>query len=710
MGTTVIGQPAVDIPLWVGRGVVDLKQKWADDWQYRPELEVVSMENHSAASGIGSMTFQVRYGGDVKFPWDAGFHEVKSEHFNNWWARVRIVGEDAQAGEIDVDATFTAFVGRVSAEGRHVFQAKDEAGGRQDWVAYDGLRILQRIEITRSHWLDRGVERIIDWIPDFNARDARRQLVGNRSASRFGGAYIYDAANRNPTFPHSNLWSRHDALEYLVNRFVDESATDGPAWSISGDALAALKGEVSETSADDEGDPGPPVIVRTDLSADVFRMQPRQSALEAIAAIITPEVGVDWVVKPTLDGFEINVFALEPEEESTAGDDVTLPRNTQLVEVTAGEVVDLIRNLIVHTEDRRFNSVRIIGRRMVTCCTLRGIKAAADGVATLVPGWSPALEVEYEAGTGTPSDSARDHDEVRKSDRFRTVYAMFRAPDDWDLNSFRAAFQADGDGTPRFPVDTKRIQRTVRSTLTWTPLEEGVDYEQNPPDTSKQLPNPEFLPPLVYLRNQIGTKLFGTDIWVNAEDIGIHVSVLRNDWGVFLSASPNHNIALTQFDSSTAPTQLPPAWDYDDMIVTLAFELDTRFELRFEANNPNEDKRNDNELVIEAPDAEMWWLAGRTVVGLDAKRQPILRPTGVLLRDDTKRLRVTMAGARARHLTERGRAAITFNGVLAASGLLGQILTVVQAGGDTHQIQSAITSATWQFGPEPTTSFSAGYA
>lgn len=711
MGTTVIGEPVERIPLWVGRAVVDLKRKWADDWEFRAELEVTSMSVHSAAAGVGSVSFRVRYGKEIKWPWnrEGTFEEVSSEHFNNWWVRVRILGENARPSELDIDAQLIPFVGRITSESRQIFQGKDEPGGRQEWIAYDGLRVLQRIEITRSFWLDRGVERTIDWIPDFNARDARRQLVGNRSASKFGETFLYDAMNTNPTFPNSNLWSRFDALEYLVKLFVDESATDGPVWSISGDVLETLKGEIKETAADDQGNPGSADVKKIDLSADVYRMRPRQSAFEAIAAVLSPRIGMDYVVKPTPDGFEINVFGLEPEEESTAGD-ITLPRNANLVEVVAGRAVDMIQNTVIQTVDRRYNAIRIIGRRVVTCCTLRGAKAAADGVATLVPRWSPALEAEYEAGTGTPDDPAARHDAVRKSDRYRTVYAMFGAPDDWDLNDYTAAVQFDGDGKRRFPIDTKRVQRTVRSTLTWTPLEEGVDYTQNPPDKTHQLPAPEFLPPMVYLRNQLGVKLFGKTLWVSAEDIGISVSVLRNDWGVFLSTAPNHNIAGSHFDSSQAPTEVPQAWDYDDMVVTLAFELDTRFELRFELDNPNEDKRNDNELVIEAPDAEMWFLAPNTVVGLDRGRQLMVRPTGAFLRDDTKRLRLTMAGARSRHLRERGRAAVTFKGVLAASDLVGQILTVVEAGGDTHQIQSAITSATWSFGPEPTTGFAAGYA
>ena len=45
-------------------------------------------------------------------------------------------------------------------------------------------------------------------------------------------------------------------------------------------------------------------------------------------------------------------------------------------------------------------------------------------------------------GLGTASDTPEKHDEARTSERFRPVYQMFGAPEDWDHHAGAASKQA----------------------------------------------------------------------------------------------------------------------------------------------------------------------------------------------------------------------------------------------------------------------------
>ena len=143
------------------------------------------------------------------------------------------------------------------------------------------------------------------------------------------------------------------------------------------------------------------------------------------------------------------------------------------------------------------------------------------------------------------------------------------------------------------------------------------------------------------------------------------------------------------------------------MIATVAFESDHRLELEWEqfpAAQPSS-----GTLVIEDPQAEFWYLARDTVVGLDTDGKfKIAGP--ITLRDDTPRLSLLMAGAIARYHKERARAEITIKGLVPWGDLLGQVLTVIDDGGDSQTIQGVITSVDWTGGEHPMTVVRTGFA
>ena len=82
----------------------------------------------------------------------------------------------------------------------------------------------------------------------------------------------------------------------------------------------------------------------------------------------------------------------------------------------------------------------------------------------------------------------------------------------------------------------------------------------------------------------------------------------------------------------------------------------------------------------------------------------------MIVRNDWARISARMAGALARHYQERARAQIVVRGLLPWGGLLGQILTVIDEGGDSQTIEAPITDIRWMGGDHPTTIISTGFA
>jgi hypothetical protein len=97
----------------------------------------------------------------------------------------------------------------------------------------------------------------------------------------------------------------------------------------------------------------------------------------------------------------------------------------------------------------------------------------------------------------------------------------------------------------------------------------------------------------------------------------------------------------------------------------------------------------------------LWYLAIGTIVGVDDLGELKVSPpdpesgAGIVLRNDAKRMALAMAGAISRYCDKRARAELVFRGLLARSYWIGQILGVVDEGGDTHKIEAPITSVEW---------------
>jgi len=652
-----IGQTAADTsPRRRYAPYVELRQLWEDPWVPDPSIGVVRCITEAAGQGIGQAELIRRYGAAVHDPHQSALEARTPIDRSGWWVRIMLAGESGTA---------QIWIGKIATERRDIQGSGAAATGIQAWIAYEPAYVLQKVHIARSIWLVGGVEKTIGWLPSINARGEGAWFTGNRSAAMSGLSYVYGGTER---------WTWLQYIEYLLARFIDENEYDGPPWSVAGQTapVAAMEGTIGFGDV-----------------ATVYDM---------IRELIPRWLGLDFKINYTGLGFEIEVFALSDREYTFGG--ATLPRNPNTTTIEPESFTEAPHITIVRSLENQYDRIRLIGRRIVVCCTLDPMVSYE-----LKQKWTDALRAAYWAGTGTPGDDAAKHDLARTAERLAPVFQLFGADVDWHLKYGLAAPLLDAEG---HRIDgSADFQTRVRSTLSWSPLQMAYKYEgesilnENPAEHDA-----DFLPGAVWV--------YDTELarWIAAEAAGIAVFVARNDWGVMLSATPNHLMALGDWAVGAAPTAVEPKYNWlQGMLATIAFETDQRLELRHELTSG--ESPNGETLTVEEPDGQVWIVVQGTVIGV--KEDGTLRRTTreIILRNDAGRLAIKMAGLIARYYAERVRCDITVKGLGHYSELVGQVLTVVEAGLDTQFVGAAITSVeyvTGLLGGEQQTIVRAGYA
>lgn len=648
MGTALWGGEQSDVEV-VGVPVVHTRRTFADDWEPRMDLEVITCMVASAEAGGGQATLARRYG-SVKQPWESAFDDVVVEDLDGLLVRISIWRD---CGMVPV------FYGRIAGEGRAMAGDSPTSTGRQEWVCYDGLRDLERICVSTSFWdAGAGAVKELGWSPGFNLRDDLNTLAGNRTASKHGETYVFGGRS---------TWTRRNVVEYLLVRFADRSSQDGAAWLLTG------------------------AVDELDQEGDAFSLRHEASCADIIRSCISPAAGMDFVVQGHDAGYDLFVFSLSTRpigERESAKRQIVIDPSDRRVE----------RCSCVRTSERRYDKIRVIGQRAVVCCSLKGARVPSGG-GSLVRQWSLDLEAEYRAGTGNSLDAAEEHDAARKDDRFRCVFSRLAAPEDWDRASagVNLAFSADGVRDPA----GGDYQTTAISTLRWTPLLEHYDYSGGSEAAyDSDAVQSDLLPPAVWLYDERDGR------WVLADEAGVAVSVLQHALGVQLSASPNHLLAYNWWGGA-AVTLEEPRYDYRMTIATLAFECDWRQVLEVETN----DGLNDGSvLVIEVPNAEYWWVAPGTITALVDGYLISEVPNGLTLRNDISRLRFTMDGALARYHQTRRRVEAVYRGLLPMSALVGSVVEPTGQGSATADLAAVVTAVEYMCGTETRTVLRAGYA
>lgn len=619
-------------------------------WFAAPWLRFRRAERSGHGDEIGSCELEYRYG-DIKHVHHPGFGTQPPFEMSGWWVRISFAGESGQ---------IVSWVGRVASQTREVLADPDKPSGMIVFTAYGPGYLLQRNSVSEAHVWKTGASKatVIEWMPTMNARDKDGVLVGNRTEDTHGTAPCYYYGDG-----EIELWNHYQALQYFLNLFMDEGGTDGPTWTIGGQSsiLASISSTIS------------------------FRAT--QTVAEIVRKLIPRELGIDYGIEQDTSGFVLVVYALQPVDYSFGN--VVLLSNPLTTEIDVRQEGEGARVVLEGSQAQRYSGIRVLGQQIVCCCTLQAGNSSQNP--DLVPKWSPVDEAAYLQGTFNPADDPEKHDEARRADRFRLVFAALGAPEDWDHKRNMAAPRLTPEGELQF-ASSGAYQNAIRKTLPWTPLREGHDYRQLPADDAGVIESlGDLLPAAVWLWDREARR------YVLAEELGISVSVSQVDWGFLLSASPNHLLAFDDWDGAN-PTRTEPRYSWQSAVFTFAFKIDQRFKMEVEL--PAGVTPTGGVLELFVPDAELHFLVPGTVVGVRSEGALQRSPNVHLyeLRNDADRLALVMAGALGRYFAERNRARITVKGFKPWAHMLGTMLTVIDEGGDTHNLPTPVTGIEWRAG------------
>lgn len=678
-----------------------IKANWSDAWTAAAWLIPQAGEIPVASSGPGQASLTARYGRHKE---PGGAFAVRApQNLSGYWVRVLF------------DST-QVWLGKIEAETRRVFGAASQATGHQTWTAYDGAYLLSKIAVAGSLWENATTPAeptLAGWLPTMNAldemrgryfRDMASSTIGNRSANHTGG-------NDDPedqeefesyVFGDDETWTNYQMVEYLLRQFAEDydsgtTSWTGPRWRITGDTT---------------------ILATLAATEDVHDWGNSVSILDALRDLIPRNRGVDFVVRPSSDdaGFDVHVFSLA-HQDYTVGS-TTHPANPDSHSVNVGNSIYNQPVVLKASESQRVGRIRVIGQRVVVCLTLYGsvpwvmirdpytgemvqTNLPIDHVGQLAAKWSDDLETAYKtAAAGT----AIENDIYRTAEQFDAVYRNFGAPDAFTFCEGGALplldEYGDWDDTATDPPDQQTL---VRRTLSWTPLELGLDYSADPATDNKATgERAELLPPAFYVAIDSATDAFKT-----AEHLGIATAVPQAEWGLNLKCSPGHLLARGDWAGANA-TIVSPYYDWSDGCATIAVETDQRLALIYDL--PGREP-TDGVLDIEVPDAAFWWLAPWTVVGLTSEgKLAASGDTGRVLRNDNARLAVALAGHLARFYATRTSASLTYKGLSYDGDKVGQLLAATIEGAFPSWINAPITSWSWQLGKSASTTIRAGYA
>jgi len=607
------------------------KAGWADEWIPLPHAEVRSVELNVADS-LSEAEVLLRYG---RIKWDDAetFADVPATTLMNAFLRI----------DHDGDRIFTGFVVRETLKPRAPRDPEGDPVDQGDLVAFaHGMEyFLDFFPVHQTFVFDRAAagaqdqRKPIRRVIPFN-EPARFDRPGNRSEATVS---FSDAPLQDATFHAFHVdgkpWNALQILKYVLASF----------WPVS--LPIRLTGE---TNILEQHEPR-----RFDPSA----LRPRQ----IISRLVDRRRGATWAVRVD-DNDEITLHVASTLPQAITAGDLTLPANSEPVTFNV-DVGPFQTDVTIDVDSGpRYDKIRVMGRPVQSMCTLRLPKQH------MIPSWSTADEQAYLAAD----------QEDRESERFRHVFTEFVVAEGVTLDQLGAnpGFTDAGD----FDESVQPINRAwgLRF-LPRLPMKEplGETPEQEPADDEED--GATFLAPFAVCWDPDAERYRLSDR-MGEQKRSYRLTLLDDQEGVRLTAVPQHAAAREE-----APPELNAEVDWAQHEFTLAFETDERPGVIVDlASNPL-----GRDLVIDVPDAEFWWRAGGTVIGVNTDGQLELSGSGEPLRDDTPRLKQIATLARAWYGTNRAALTINEAGILKAVRP-GNLVTSAATGTFTEDINSIVTS------------------
>lgn len=696
---------------------VEIRETSEDEWEVAPYI-VPATGKRAISPSMNSHQFRYNYGLIARTGFNAFSFEGQYD-LKGWQIRVKV-----RARERGAKANIV-FAGIIQDSGFGI-HGNQYGSGDQTFTAVGPEYHLDKSPVIRSYWFNSttlidfnfdgfGLEfdftvpgplelASLDISPTFNRQGSGGEIIGNRSVEKYNGlCYLLDE--------NQEVWSAYDILEYLL---VSSPIEGNFTWLMTGE-VDVLKSYY-------------PVIDGQHTIWGIINQVVRR----------TRGMGCRVIWDGSTDIIELRFRPLTDIEYVT--ENFTVPANTAAIDIDL-KTSSLINNLKMNESSYpEYDYIIVRGGKFRVTTTLSGENVEN----TLVPGWEESAEEEYRLAGDlingfsgkSPLEQAHYADLNRSSEntRYRRVYQFYKLSDTFDFvlpEVNRTETINDGSQTtaalnlpetvvfPQIGLDGS-ILYDQRQPLAnnWQPfcrhcgIYKDIEYDTLPLASYE---GKEVVPALAYALSSSSKELpDGSSVsisryydLIDSSLTEFPTATIRPDEtqaGVWIMSKPAHLLALNSFDPSSQfanahPTNQGPITDYKDLQVTIALESNRHVDMVYSLRPTGY-----RFLVINVPDAELWWIAPRTVYGIDFSGQlkRVTETNGILTRDDRERLRAIMLMAAAWH--SKKRVAVGFdNRAIGGVPDVGTLIETVTLASGSVESNTVVTEITINYDADTTT-------
>jgi len=660
-----------------------VKERWDGSWTYVPYLEVVDVME-GAMPDMSKAKFRYAYG-DMKHQDVAAFAVVRAieqlDHFI--CVRIHTEGQDP----------YTLWCGYLPAEQTRQGGARTNADGNmasygnQHLTAF-GLEYLlarRRLGGTYTVHQDESAVRFVESSgEDFNGGGSRGELIGNRSAEKHatgtgaGQTYVF-GTDIDEAREARYTWTWRQAIDYLLMRSLDRTSDAGgdPSFHLSG-----------------------PAAVLNYLNARVSVIpQGNRSVWEVLRQLIAPSAmlsaRIEW--STGTNGFPdgaVSIYCYSLSHSITHVAGAKFPSNPVWSFLSLDNDSNVRGADVGIDNTETYSEIIVEGEKVQTCASFTtringDFSSRLPNMPRIDPAWSWSLAGPYEAA----------EEEDRRSSVFDRLFRSFRVRDGWETDGsipLVPKFDADGRRDRHAPGEYMDERRRMMTTL---PIKEFGDIVSE--STEQQFARPFAL--LLVLDEEgvpVNPWRFvlahrpGVDGDGEPYPAGISLVPGEGDVTFEMRGTPHHILAINDIDEDVIDQ--PPRFDFNQMVVTLAFELDVRPRVVVSLPQTGSTSRT---LVRRISGAHYWLVDPNTVVGLQDDGRPRHHYDDPAVRDDTDRLRFAAAVLKAYARRPRTHMTVTWHGIRPEYPPGHMIDGILQ-----HQrvqwILAPVASRTWRFGKQ----------
>lgn len=647
-----------------------VRRTWGDEW-----LEAINLTPmtaiETAAPAVGQAEFHFR-AGEIRREQAGEGEGFSVEHPHaliGWFVRIDAIGPD---GVIPWwSGIFTAE--SVASWGRRVSGTELIEDADQRLIAFGMELLLDRKPIMTAYvakeeaagWDGVGQTAQISNPPTVNDRVRRGlSLFGNRSSAK-----------------KEVPWSEESDMPDEAMRHAYVFSEDGEVWTVR---------DFLEYAVAFHPPPGPWIIYSGQFGdLDNLQYEIRHEGLthkQLLDRLVSRRRGYGWCLRWWITGNEsddakpqmLHVFSQFGQDIRIDGQIFRGNQEQVRFDLDTEMSVTLLER--VKDQDRLYDQIIVRGAPLLTCFTI------SQQDLTLEAGWTEDEETAYGAAT----------EEERREPRYEAVYQRFRLIADWD---WLTSIDQTPSGAPvianpnvteegriltgqtEIPAPLWRPNREFASFLPiLTPQEDGAaEYE---------------VCPLVLVLDSAGSyRRIERSRIASTDPPNGNVKVLSRDSAFLISIEPNHVLGLNHY---TAGGGIGAIYDWQEMLATVAMRTDTPVQVvrRLTAQAGTQQART---LLIEIPEAQMWYLVPGTVTGVESG-EAIRSQDGGLVRDDSGKLR-TVAAIAAQWFKEPRRAVRIQWKRLWGAARVGQYITFV----GRERIGTCITRIVYDFAALTTT-------